>query len=101
MIGIMGPWTGFWVVLNPKDGLVAMCDSRNRSVIEVEVRDLDGLSSQRIGIQCEAMVLTGDLHLARGAAGVIEAAMAIGELERLPPHGKTEDLVSKADPEQR
>ena len=46
------------------------------------------------------MVLAGDLHLTCGAAGMVQAPVAIGKLEGSSTEGQTEDLMAKTDSEQ-
>ena len=89
----MGTWTCFGVVLNTEDWLLTVGDGRNGSIVEIEMGDLDLIRSQGIRIQSKPMVLTRDLHLTGGPAGMVQAAMAIGELERGAPHRQTKNLV--------
>ena len=79
----MGPWTGFRVVLHSENGLAAMGNRRHGAVVQVEVGDVDRGWIQRVGGEGKTVVLTGDLNLPSGAAGVIQTAVAIGQLERL------------------
>ena len=45
------------------------------------------------------MVLAGDLHLTRGAAGMVESAMAVAELERFATDGQAENLMTETNSE--
>jgi hypothetical protein len=66
------------------------------------VRHLD-VGRQRVGIDGEAVVLRGDLHLARAQVlhRVVRAAVAELQLEGAPPHGEPQHLVPQADAEHR
>ena len=100
MIRIMGAWTGFRVVLNPKDRLVPVGNRRHGPVIQIEMGDVNRVLIQRISGQGKTMVLTGDLNLACGAAGVIQTTMAIGEFEGLAAESQAKNLMPQTDPKQ-
>ena len=97
----MGAWTGLRVVLHSNHGFGSVSDGSHRSIVEIEMADGDLLWRQRLGIQGETVVLTCDFNLASGAAGVVEPAMAVSELERAATEGETENLMSQADAEKR
>ena len=67
MVGIMGARTGLWVVLHPKERLLAMGHRRHGAVVEVEMGHLN-TGRQCLGINGKTMVLAGDFHLSSGAA---------------------------------
>ena len=100
MIRIMGAWTGFRVVLHPKDGLVPVGNRRHGAVIQIEMGDVNQVLIQRISGQGKTMVLTGDLNLACGATGVIQTTMAVGEFEGLAAEGQAKNLMPQTDPKQ-
>ena len=97
MVSIVGARAGFRVVLNTKDRLAAMGHRSHRAVVEIEMRDLDGVFRQACRIQGETMVLAGDFHLTGGAARVVQTSMAVTQLEGGSPHGQTKDLMAEAD----
>lgn len=71
MIGIVWARTGFRVILNTEDRLLAMGHGSHRSVIEIEMRYLNAVTRQARGIESKPVVLAGDFHLACGAARVV------------------------------
>ena len=101
VIGVMGAGARFRVVLNAEHGESPVLKSRNGAVVEIEMSDFDRFRIQGIGIQGKTMVLTGDLHLTCGSTGVVQTAMAIGELEGPSPQCQTENLVAEAYAEER
>ena len=74
MVGIMRAWAGLRVVLHPEHRLLTMGHRRHGSIIEIEVGHLDAVRWKTLCIQGKTMILTGDLHLPGGAAGMVEAA---------------------------
>ena len=101
MIGIMRSWAGLGVILHSENRLMSMRKGGHGAVVEVPVSDIHDVLWQSRRIQCEAVVLAGDLNLSSGATWMVEAAMAIRQLERAPSEGQTQNLVAKTDPEQR
>ena len=101
MICVMGARAGFGVVLNPKHRLMAMGKGSHGAVIEIEMGDLHSILRQRVGIESEAVVLAGDLHLAGCSAGVIETAMAVIQFERSASESQSQDLMTETNSEQR
>ena len=87
MIGIMRSWTGLRVILHSEDRLMTMGKGGHGAVVEVPVGDIHDVLWQRRRIQCEAMVLAGDLNLSCGATWMVQAAMAIRQLERASSEG--------------
>src|SRR2546430_12374886 len=53
---------GLGVVLHGDDRLAAMPETLERLIVQIDVRELNVALFQRIGIDCEAVVLRGDLH---------------------------------------
>ena len=101
VVGVMGAWAGFGVVLDAEDGLVAEGQGRHCLVVEIAMADRHPLGGQGVGVDGEAVVLAGDLHIAVAAAGVVEAAVAVAELEGGSPQGEPKNLVAQADPKDR
>ena len=101
MVSVMGTRAGLRVVLDPEHRLMAMGHGRHGSVIEIEVGDLNSVCIQRIGREGKTVVLTCDLNLTRGATGMVQTSMAIGQLERLATEGQAKNLMTQTDPEQR
>ena len=94
---------GLGVVLHGQDRLAAVAEAFQRLVVEVDVRELDVVLAERVGVDGEAVVLRGDLDPA--AAQVLDrmVAAAVAELQlvRLAAEGQAEELVAEADPEDR
>ena len=96
----MGPWTGFRVVLNAEERLIAMGHGCHGSIVEVQVGDFNA-GWQRLSIKGKTVVLTCDLHLPCRAAGVIETAVTEIKLERGSPESQAQDLMTETDAKQR
>ena len=101
MICVMRSRTGFRVILNDNNGLVTVGNRRNGAVVQIEMGDINDVGIQRFCREGKPMVLTCDLNMPRGATGVIQTAMAIGQLERFAAKGQAKDLMPQTDPEQR
>ena len=101
VIGIVGAGTRLRVILHAKDRLLPMGHRCHGAVVEIEVRHLDAIGGETRRIQGKTMVLTRDFHLTGGAAGMVETTMSITELEGGASHGQTENLMAKANTEQR
>ena len=97
MVCVVGTRTGFWVVLNAKDWFLTMGDSRNSSIVEIQMGDINLIGLQGLRIQSEPMILARDLHLTGGTARMVQASVAIGELEG----GSPQNLMPQADAKQR
>ena len=107
-----GPASGWYWTVPPGD--VEQLESLDRAVVEVDVRERRGpevgLPAHRLvavdralpagSERREAVVLRGDLDTAGGevAHGMVGAAVAEGQLERLEAHRAAEQLVAEADP---
>jgi hypothetical protein len=101
MVCVVGTRTGFWVVLNAKDWFLTMGDSRDSSIVEIQMGDINLIGRQGLRIQSEPMILARDLHLTGGTARMVQASMAISELEGGSPQGQTQNLMPQADTKQR
>ena len=97
VIRVMGARAGFWVVLHAEHGLVVEGEGGHRLVVEVLVRHPDPMAGQGGRVDGEAVVLAGDLHLPWRPAGMVEAAMAVGQLESASSKGKPKNLMTQAD----
>src|SRR5438876_12431125 len=97
----MRPGRRLGVVLHGQQGLAAVAEAFQGLVVEVDVRVLDVVLAQRVGVDGEAVVLRGDLHAA--AAEVLDrmvaAAMAELELVRLAAESEAEELVAQTNAE--
>ena len=87
MVGIMWAWTGLRVILHSENWLMTMREGCNGAVVEIPVRDIQDVLWQRGRIQSEAVILAGDLDLSCGSTWMVEAAMAVRQLERAPSKG--------------
>src|SRR5688572_12646801 len=94
------------VVLDAPGRDVEQADALDRAVVEVHVRQLAGAEvglDPLAGLPAhrEAVVLRGDRDPARPQVldGVVGAAVAERQLERLQPRRAREQLVPEADPE--
>ena len=108
--GVMRPGRGLRVVLHSKDRFGAVAKPFYRSVVHVDVRDLELRGSRnvfilgRVGSRYrEAMVLRRDQHAPRRQLfhRVISASVAVRHLHRLRTLGERQDLMSQADAEDR
>ena len=100
MVGIVGSRARLRVVLHTEHRLLSVSESCHRAVIEIQMRDIDARPGQRISVQSKTMVLACDLHLACRSTGMVESAMAIGQLERAAPQGQAKNLMPQANSEQ-
>ena len=102
VVGVVGSGARFRVVLHAVELLIRVCEARHGVVVEVYVGDPAALG-QAVPLNREAMVLAGDLHLARVlvAHRVVAATVTELQLEGARPHRQSEDLVSQADAEHR
>src|SRR3972149_2600252 len=93
---------GFGVVLHAEGGHFEMVEAFDRVVVEAAVSDLQA-AGQRIFLDREAVVLRRDLDRlgVKVLHGVIGAAVAELEFERLCPAGQPEQLVAEADAKDR
>src|SRR5262245_31141052 len=80
-----------------------MAQSLERSVIEVEVSQIDLRRGKTLGIDCKSVVVRGDLHPAGAHVldGLVTAAVTELELVASPTKRKTEKLMTQADSENR
>ena len=101
MVSVVGARAGLWVILNPEDGLLTHGQSCHRSIVEIEMGDLHPIAGKGTRIQGEAMVLAGDFDLAWGAAGMVEAAVAIAQFEAGSAEGQAQNLMAKTNAEDR
>src|ERR1043166_6571072 len=69
------------VVRHGEHGLAAVAEAFERLVIEIDVRVLDVVLAERLGIDGEAVVLRGDLDAARAQVLHRMIAAAVPELE--------------------
>ena len=99
---IVGPRAGLGMALEAEGGLVAVTNALDRPVEQRPVGHLK-VRRQRVRIQGEPMVLTGDGHLAgcQMLYGVVGAMVPKLHFLRAPSSGQPQQLVSKADTEQR
>ena len=82
VVGVVGAWAGFGVVLDGEDGQGCVADAGDGAIVEVEVGEfVVGVGGDGFGGDCEAVVLAGDFDSALQAAGLVEAAMAEFQFE--------------------
>src|SRR4051794_16234883 len=91
------------VVLDGEHGLALVPETFERLVVEVDVRVFDIVRVQRIGIDCEAVILRRDLDAS--AAQILDRmiAAAVSELQlvRAAAERQAEELVAETDAEDR
>src|SRR5262249_12981823 len=92
----------FRVVLDAEDGVLLVAHALEGAVVEVDVRRLD-VGGEGGGGGGENVVLGRDLDAAGGAVedGLVGAAMAELEFERLRSEGQAEQLMAETDAEDR
>src|SRR5512140_548501 len=80
-----------------------MAEALVRSVIQVDMRNLDPGFVQRLRVDGEAVVLRGDLDLAgqKILDRVVPPAMTEFQLEGLPTQSQSNELMTEADAEDR
>lgn len=95
ILRILGAAGGFGVELGGEERLGFVLNTFAGTVVQV-LEQHRPFSGQRVGIQCEAVVLRGDIAtLGTGKQyGLVVAAVAVFELERVAARGKTHQLVA-------
>src|SRR4030095_5784878 len=90
------------MVLNRDHRFASVAKAFNGAVVQVQMRDRY-IRGQRIRVDGEAMILGGDLDLARIELlhGVVGAAVAELQFERLASNRKPENLMAETDAEGR
>src|SRR5207249_2886798 len=103
VVAVVGTGAGLGMVLDGDDGELAVAEALYGPVVEVHVGQLELRALEEGGIHREAVVLRGDLDVARLQVlhGIVRAAVAEPELEGLTPAGQAQDLVAEADAEER
>ena len=98
----MGPRRRLWVVLYREDRQGAVTDTFHGLVVQVFMPQAGGIS-QGIQVNGKAMVLGSDFNLAGGHVHdrQVGAMVAERQLHSLTPQGKSQQLVSQADAEDR
>ena len=88
------------MVLNRENRQIAVTKAFQSLVVQVEVRAFDLSGIKGVRIHCETVVLTSDLDSARLFVQhrLVAPPMPELEFEGVGPAGKTEQLVSKANP---
>ena len=90
------------MILHRKDRQLAMRQAFDRVVVQIQMRDF-GRAFERIGVDCEAVVLRRDFHLARGEIHhrLIAAVVAELELVSFAAEREAHDLMAETDAEDR
>src|SRR5258706_5920387 len=98
---IVWPGCGFGMILDAEHRLAAMPESFQRLIVQVDVRQLHFTLVERIGIDCEAVIVGGDLHLPRHLIqhGMVRAAVPELELVSFAAHRETKNLMAQANAE--
>src|SRR5687768_10461813 len=102
----MGPWSGLRMVLNGEQRQLAMPNSFDGSIVQVDVRHLErgrAGNAATLAKHREAMVLRGDedLVVAQIANRVVSTAMTVRQLPGPTAVGESHQLVAEADAERR
>ena len=100
----MRSWGGFRMVLDGKDRKCFVPNAFHRSVVEIDVSDLqiarpgDGAL---LALNRKAVILRCDKYLSCTEIPhwVVTAAVPIGQFYRLPPKREAQELVAKANAE--
>ena len=103
MLIILRPRATLGVVLDGEDRQRTVGDSLDRAVIEVQLTDVEVTVRNRQGVDPELMVLTGDMDQAGVEVldRVVGAVVTEGQPRGRPPDRLAENLVAKADAEER
>ena len=90
------------MILDRKQWILLMCQSLDRMIIQVQVRDL-GPILQRVHVYAKSVVLGGDLYLAGCQIHhrMVAAPVAEFELVSPSPQGQPHDLVTETDAKHR
>src|ERR1700675_3556707 len=101
--GVVGAGGSFRMILHREDREARMSHPLYGSVIEVDVCELDVFVRDAGNVHGKAVVLRGDLDLpgCQVFDGLVAAMVAKLELEGLAPKSEAQDLMSKADAEDR
>src|SRR5437588_656817 len=99
---VPGPRPGLRMVLDGEDRQLAVGHALDRAIVQVDMGHLE-LRREGIRIDREAVVLRGDVDAAGAQVldGLVAAAVAELQLERLSSEGEREQLVAEADPQER
>jgi hypothetical protein len=101
-VGVVGSWRGFRVVLDGKDRKCFVPNAFHRSVVEIDVGDLqiarpgDG---SLLALNRESVVLRRYKYLSctEIAYWMVTTPMAIGQFDRLSSEGEAQELVAQAN----
>src|SRR5580658_8528690 len=90
------------MILHAEGGILAVSDSLDRLVVQVDVSHLDGVG-KRIRLEGKAVVLARDFHpiVAAIQYGLVGPAMSEFQFKDLAAAGHAEELVAQADPKDR
>src|SRR2546430_11164081 len=99
----MRPRRGLGVILHGQHRLALVPETFQRLVVEIDVRVLDLVRVQRIGIDRKAVILRRDLHApaAKILDRMIAAAMSELQFVRAAAEREAEELMTEADAEDR
>ena len=102
----MGPWSGLRVVLDGEKRKLAMPNSLDGSIVQVDVRHLERWragDAATLAKHSEAMVLRGDedLVIAQVANRMVSTAMTVWQLCSSPAVREPHQLMAEADAERR
>ena len=99
--GVMGTGAGFGVVLDGENRFRGVTKALERTIVEIDVRWLGPDGGEAVCVNCEAMVLAGDLNFAGVEIlhGLIAATMAELEFVRLSSQRQAQQLMSQANAE--
>ncbi len=81
VVRIVRAGRGFGVVLHAEDRVVAVAETFQRLVVQVDVGDLDLVEVERIRIHREAVIVGGDLHLLGDLVAHRMVGAAVAELQ--------------------
>lgn len=102
----MGPWSGLRMVLDGEQRKLAMSNSLDGSIVQVDVSHLERRcagDAATLAKHREAMVLRGDedLVVTQISDRVVSTAMAVRQLRGPAAVGESHQLVAQADAERR
>src|SRR5579864_3882481 len=91
------------MILYAEHGFVAMAETLQRLVVQIDVREFDRILVERIGINRESMIVRSDLYFLSNFVDdrMIRASMPELQLVGLPSQRQTQNLVTEADAEHR
>jgi len=94
---------GLRMILHAEYGMIAMAETFERIVVQIGVSNFDFVEIERVGIDREAVIMRGDLDLARNLINSPDDCRRDGRTSACTSsrRARAENLMPQADPENR